>query len=195
MTHATIMQCRKEKSYPVPHWAPVFLLFLRIQIRRIRRVRSNAPPATHRMMMTVSIFTSSRTMMLVLFFAALSETSEINLFMIKRISCTVDYRSAGPLLSFCSIEELLSLGTKGSVRGPNRIMLWCMIKSPVPCTLQVFRIPRDTRRTDIVYFIDYLINAVDTNAPHKYSIKDRKLHVLCQQAYSKLNFPRSDIVK
>ena len=51
-------------------------------------------------------------MMLVLFFAALSETSEINLFMIKRISCTVDYRSAGPLLSFCSIEELLSLGTE-----------------------------------------------------------------------------------
>lgn len=154
-----------KNTYPVPHCAPVFLLFLRIQTSRISRVRSNTPPATHRIMMTVSIFTSSRTIMLVPFFAAVSDTSETNASSIIKDKPSVPMNPSYTMLESlrdwslihsCSTQAMLSLGNVflGSVRmrGQSHIILQCMIKTTVPHTLQVCWIPREPRRADIGLF-------------------------------------------
>lgn len=108
-----------KNTYPVPHCAPVFLLFLRIQTNRISRVRSNTPPATHRMMMTVSIFTSSRTIMLVPFFAAVSDTSETNASSIIKDKPSVPMNP-----SYTMLESLRDMVPNSFMLSPSNVISW-----------------------------------------------------------------------
>lgn len=118
-----------KNTYPVPHCAPVFLLFLRIQTSRISRVRSNTPPATHRMMMTVSIFTSSRTIMLVPFFAAVSETSETNASSIIKDKPSVPMNP-----SYTMLESLRDMVPNSFMLSPSNVISWERVSWTRPYT-------------------------------------------------------------
>lgn len=118
-----------KNTYPVPHCAPVFLLFLRIQTRRISRVISSTPPATHKIMMTVSIFTSSLTIMLVPFFAAVSDTSETNVSSIIK-----DKPSASMNLSYTMLDTLLETFPHSFMLDLSNAISWELVSWTRPYT-------------------------------------------------------------